>query len=57
LPPTFLQGVFDASRDIHASAGAGLRFYLRTVAMPLVGVDVGNALGTKDVRMVLVLGV
>ncbi|MGD0838331.1 MAG: BamA/TamA family outer membrane protein, partial [Polyangia bacterium] len=57
LPPTFLQGGFDASRDIHASAGAGLRFYLRTVAMPLVGVDVGNALGTKDVRMVLVLGV
>jgi hypothetical protein len=35
----------------------GLRFYLRTVAMPLVGVDVGNGLGTKDVRMILVLGV
>jgi hypothetical protein len=27
------------------------------VAIPLVGVDVGNGLGTKDVRVVLVLGV
>jgi outer membrane protein assembly factor BamA len=57
LPPAFLQGGFEASRDIHASAGAGLRFYLRTVAMPLVGFDVGNGLGTKDVRVILVVGV
>jgi hypothetical protein len=34
-----------------------VRFYLRTVAMPLVGLDVGNGLGTKDVRIILVLGV
>jgi outer membrane protein assembly factor BamA len=57
LPPEFLQQGFSASRDIHTSAGAGLRFYLRTVAIPLVGVDVGNGLGTKDVRVILVLGV
>ena len=57
LPPEYLQPGFSASRDIHTSAGAGLRFYLRTVAMPLVGVDVGNGLGTKDIRVILVLGV
>jgi hypothetical protein len=57
LPPEFLQQGFQADRDIHTSAGAGLRFYLRSVAIPLVGVDVGNGLGTKDVRVVLVLGV
>jgi outer membrane protein insertion porin family len=57
LPPAFLQPGFSASRDVHASAGAGLRFYLRTVAIPLVGFDVGNGLGTTDIRMILVLGV
>ncbi len=56
LPPAFLEQGFRASRDIHTSAGAGLRFYLRTVAIPLVGVDVGNGLGTKDIRVILVVG-
>jgi outer membrane protein assembly factor BamA len=56
LPPEFLQQGFRASRDIHSSAGAGLRFYLRSVAIPLVGVDVGNGLVTKDIRVILVLG-
>jgi outer membrane protein assembly factor BamA len=57
LPPEFLEQGFRASRDIHTSAGAGLRFYLRSVAIPLVGVDVGNGLGTKDIRVILVVGV
>jgi outer membrane protein assembly factor BamA len=57
LPPAYLHQGFVLQDDLHSSAGAGIRFYLRTVAMPLVGVDVGNALGTKDVRMILVLGV
>jgi hypothetical protein len=26
------------------------------VAVPLVGVDVGNGLGTKDIRVILVVG-
>ena len=56
LPPRFLEQGFRASRDIHSSAGAGLRFYLRSVAIPLVGVDVGNGLGTKDIRVILVMG-
>lgn len=57
LPPEFLVQGFKSSRDIHSSAGAGLRFYLRTVAVPLVGIDVGNGIGTKDIRVILVLGV
>jgi outer membrane protein insertion porin family len=57
LPPSLLHQGFQAGQDLHSSAGAGLRFYLRTVAIPLVGLDVGNGLGTKDVRVILVLGV
>jgi outer membrane protein insertion porin family len=57
LPPSLLRQGFQADQDLHSSAGVGLRFYLRSVAIPLVGVDVGNGLGTKDVRMILVLGV
>jgi outer membrane protein insertion porin family len=57
LPPFYLQQGFRANRDIHTSAGAGIRFYLNTVAVPLVGVDFGNGIGTKDIRMVLLLGV
>lgn len=57
LPRQFLREGFSAGDDIHTSAGLGLRFYLRTVAVPLVGVDVGNGLGTRDVRVVLIVGV
>jgi len=57
LPPAYLRAGFKANQDIHTSAGVGLRFYLRSVAVPLVGVDVGNGLGTKDIRVILVLGV
>jgi len=57
LPPTYLHQGFQVKEDLHSSAGVGLRFYLRTVAIPLVGVDVGNGLGTKDVRVIVVLGV
>jgi outer membrane protein insertion porin family len=57
LPPHYLHQGFQLNEDLHSSAGVGLRFYLRTVAIPLVGVDVGNGLGTKDVRVIVVLGV
>ncbi|MBN2577015.1 MAG: BamA/TamA family outer membrane protein [Deltaproteobacteria bacterium] len=56
LPPAYLRQGFLRHEDIHTSAGAGLRFYLRSVAVPLVGVDVGNGIGTRDVRVVLVVG-
>lgn len=56
LPPGLLEPGFDPARDIHTSFGAGLRFYLRTVSAPLVGIDVGHGLGTGTVRLVLVIG-
>lgn len=56
LPPDLLQEGFDPNRDVHTSFGAGLRFYLKSVAVPLVGVDFGHGLGTGTVRMVLVIG-
>jgi outer membrane protein assembly factor BamA len=56
LPPSLLVPGFDPARDTHASFGAGLRFYLRTVSVPLVGIDVGHGLGTGAVRMVIVVG-
>jgi outer membrane protein assembly factor BamA len=56
LPPLYLRQGFSAQQDIHTSAGLGLRFYLRSVAVPLVGVDVGNGIGTRDVRVILVVG-
>jgi outer membrane protein assembly factor BamA len=56
LPPQFLLPGFDAQRDIHQSVGAGLRFYLRTVAAPLLGIDVGHGIGTGTVRFLIVVG-
>lgn len=56
LPPNLLIQGFDAKRDIHTGVGAGLRFFLRSVAVPLVGVDVGHGIDTGTVRIVLVIG-
>jgi outer membrane protein assembly factor BamA len=56
LPPDHLTPGFNADRDIHTSAGAGLRFFLRSVAVPLVGVDVGYALPGGPPRILLVIG-
>jgi outer membrane protein insertion porin family len=56
LPPQYLEAGFDPKRDIHVGVGAGIRFFLRSVAVPLVGLDVGHGIGTKTVRLILVLG-
>ncbi len=57
LPAKYLVGGFDPHRDIHTSAGAGLRFYLRSIAVPLVGVDAGYGIsGHGPVRIVLIIG-
>jgi outer membrane protein insertion porin family len=56
LPPSLLRSGFDPKQDVHASVGAGIRFFLRSVAVPLVGVDFGHGFGTGTVRMVLVVG-
>jgi outer membrane protein assembly factor BamA len=56
LPQQYLRAGFDRNRDIHTSVGGGIRFFLRSVAIPLVGVDVGYGLGQGPVRVLLVLG-
>jgi len=47
---------FDLGRDVHNSVGAGLRFFLRSVAVPLVGFDAGYGLESKTWRFTLVVG-
>jgi outer membrane protein insertion porin family len=56
LPPSLLRQGFDPHQDVHFSVGAGLRFFLRSVAVPLVGVDFAHGFGTGTVRIVLVVG-
>jgi hypothetical protein len=57
LPPVYLRAGFDSDRDLHDTVGAGLRFCLRTVAVPLVGIDAGYGIGQGPIRFVLVVGV
>ena len=52
LPPDRLVQGFDITRDINAGVGGGLRFYLRSVAVPLVGLDYGYSLRDGVWRMV-----
>jgi outer membrane protein insertion porin family len=56
LPPSLLRPGFEPNRDLHTSFGAGLRFFLRSVSIPLVGIDFAHGLKTGTVRMVLVIG-
>jgi outer membrane protein assembly factor BamA len=56
LPPGYLVPGFDRKRDVHLGVGAGLRFFLRAIAVPLVGVDFGYGIDDKAIRMVLVVG-
>jgi outer membrane protein assembly factor BamA len=56
LPAQYLQPGFDPNRDIHMSTGGGLRFFLRSVAVPLVGVDLGYGIGHGPLRVLIVLG-
>jgi outer membrane protein assembly factor BamA len=49
-------GGFDFKRDIHQSVGGGLRFFLRSVAVPLIGLDAGYGLESRGWRFILVIG-
>jgi hypothetical protein len=51
-----VQQGFDFSRDIHQSVGAGLRFFLRSVAVPLVGFDAGWGIESRTWRFTLIIG-
>jgi len=47
---------FDLQRDVHQAVGGGLRFFLRSVAVPLVGFDAGYGLESKTWRFTLIIG-
>jgi outer membrane protein insertion porin family len=47
---------FDSKRDVHTDVGGGLRFFLRSVAVPLVGLDVGWGLESHIPRFILIVG-
>ncbi len=47
---------FDLRRDVHTDVGGGLRFFLRSVAVPLVGIDAGFGLESHIWRFTLIVG-
>ena len=47
---------FSPKRDIHNDVGGGLRFFLRSVAIPLVGFDAGYGLEAQSWRFIVVVG-
>ncbi len=51
-----LQTGLDLKRDLHNDVGGGLRFFLRSVAVPLVGFDAGYGLESKKWRFLLIIG-
>jgi outer membrane protein assembly factor BamA len=55
FPNAFPQG-FSWNQSVHNSVGAGLRFFLRSVAVPLIGFDAGYGLEAKQWRFILVIG-
>jgi outer membrane protein assembly factor BamA len=54
--PTFLQSGFSWDRSVHNDVGAGLRFFLRSVAVPLVGVDFGYGIEANNWQFIIVVG-
>jgi outer membrane protein assembly factor BamA len=52
----YVQKGLDVKRDLHNSVGGGLRFFLRSVAVPLVGFDAGYGLESKHWRFTLIVG-
>jgi outer membrane protein insertion porin family len=47
---------FAFGRDLHQAVGGGLRFFLRSVAVPLVGFDAGYGLESHSWRFTLIIG-
>jgi outer membrane protein insertion porin family len=47
---------FSWRQSVHNDVGAGLRFFLRSVAVPLIGFDAGYGLEAKSWQFILVVG-
>ena len=55
--PTMLRAGFSFDQSVHSDVGAGLRFFLRSVAVPLVGVDAGYGIEARNWQLLVVVGV
>jgi hypothetical protein len=55
--PTAVEPGFHFNRNIHNAVGGGLRFFLRSVAVPLVGFDAGYGIEARTWRFLIVVGV
>jgi hypothetical protein len=47
---------FVFKRDVHTAVGGGLRFFLRSVAVPLIGFDAGWGIESRTWRFTLIVG-
>lgn len=54
--PAYQVKGFDPKRDIHNDVGTGIRFFLKSVAIPLVGFDAGYGLESHRWRFLLIAG-
>jgi outer membrane protein insertion porin family len=54
--PTNVESGFSFSKSVHNDVGGGLRFFLRSVAVPLVGFDVGYGIEAHNWRYLLIVG-
>jgi outer membrane protein assembly factor BamA len=72
MPPGYVMGVrqtpdmrffpadntygFNWKQSVHNDVGGGLRFFLRSVAVPLVGFDAGYGIEANNWRFILIIG-
>lgn len=56
LPPAMQPVGFTFKDSVHNAVGAGLRFFLRSVAVPLVGIDYGYGIESRSFRFFIVVG-
>lgn len=56
LPVGDLTQGFSATRDLHASAGLGLRMFLHPLTVPIVGVDLAYAFREQSVGVLVTVG-
>ena len=54
--PRRLQPIGFSRDSIHNDVGVGLRFFLRSVAVPLVGVDFGYGIEASHWQFIIVVG-
>jgi outer membrane protein insertion porin family len=54
--PNSQRGANSALAPLKTSVGVGTRFYLRQIVLPLLGLDFGYGLETRDVQIYLAIG-